>query len=329
MSPRARRAFFAGVLLIAGAAALLMWRVWAGGAARGELAGETLADDALAPFLIFRTLAPPAAHGRLAVLLLDSPGAVRRPLALSCARVHYAGGRGLCVVQAPDGQPARYAVHTFDRTMTLGPRVDVPGVPTRVRVSPDGRRGAITTYAEEESPAGERLATGALIVDMSTGQVLGDVRQFRIDTRATPELDGPIDVGSVAFEADGDRFFAAVSAASGHYLCAGSVDERRLTGILAGVANEALSPGGRQLAVKMLRDGGFWQLAVIDLRTWEQRELKQGERSVDDQVEWFDEEHVMYHDAYNEGTALWILPADGVGKPRVLVEQAYSGSVQR
>jgi hypothetical protein len=96
------------------------------------------------------------------------------------------------------------------------------------------------------------------------------------------------------------------------------------------VAAEALSPDGRQLVVKKsVGDRGYWQLAVIDLRTWSERNLLQGPHSVDDQVEWLDEDHVVYHDADEDSTSLWILPVDGVHGPRVLVKDAYSAAVQR
>jgi hypothetical protein len=70
-------------------------------------------------------------------------------------------------------------------------------------------------------------------------------------------------------------------------------------------------------------------LAVVDLGTWAEHDLQQGARSVDDQVEWLDDEHVVYHDADGEGTALWMLPIDGVNGPRILVRDAYSAAVQR
>jgi hypothetical protein len=108
----------------------------------------------------------------------------------------------------------------------------------------------------------------------------------------------------------------------------GAVSERRLSTIRTGVANEALSPDGRRLAVKKLVvDGGRWQLAVIDLVTWSEHDLQHGPRSIDDQVEWLDNEHLMYHDA-GESPGLWMLPVDGLNGPRVFIKDAYPGAVQ-
>lgn len=282
------------------------------------------------PFLIFRTLEPHDAHGRVAMLALR-PGENTRYISnLSCARVHYARGSGVCLVQEQSNDRAEYAAYVFDRRFSRQARIVLRGIPTRARVSPDGRRASITTYAEEESPAGERLATESIIIDVRSGRVLADVRDFQIDHDRLPPLTGPIDVSSVAFEPDGDRFFATISTATERHLVAGSVDAHRLTSIRSGVANEALSPDGRHLIIKrLIGERGFWQLAVIDLHTWAERDLNQGSRSVDDQVEWLDNDHVIYHDVSGETTAIWMLPIDGTNGPEVLVSGAFSATTQR
>jgi dipeptidyl aminopeptidase/acylaminoacyl peptidase len=281
------------------------------------------------PFIIFRALAPREAYGRLAYMGL-APGAKPRLAPLSCVRMHYAGGRGLCATQETRDVDMLNVAYVFDRTLQRGPRVELDGIATRLRVAPDGRLGAITTYAEEETPEGERLATRTRIVNMRTAQVMTDLREFRIENLNLPPISGPIDFASVAFERDGDRFFATLSTGTERYLVAGSVSERRVSTIRTGVSSEALSPDGRRLAVKrLLPTRGYWQLAVIDLTTWQERDLQQGPRSVDDQVEWLDDGHVMYHDVDGESTALWVLPIDGINPPSVLIKDAYSGVVQR
>jgi hypothetical protein len=295
------------------------------GVVRGE---DVLQHPVAPPFVMFRTLGRDDTHGRIAVLGLR-PGATRELTRLSCTRVHYAAGRGLCITHETQDRRVLHVASLFDATLEPGRRIMLDGVPIRVRVAPNGRVGAITTYLEEEGAGGERLATRSRLVDMRSGQPLADLREFRIEHRGLPPLDGPVDVSSVAFERDGDRFFATLATDSERYLAAGSVTERRLTVIRKGVANEALSPDGRRLAVKrLLADRGFWQLAVIELSTWAEQDLLQGTRSVDDQVEWLDDRHVMYHDVDGDTTALWMLPIDGVNGPSVLVKDAYSGVVQ-
>ena len=281
------------------------------------------------PFVLFRTLTPSDHHGHVAIVSLDVSQMPRHVTNLACARVHYAGGRGVCVVEELAGNVPRPVAYVFDKSMTRGRRIALRGVPTRLRVAPNGRHAAITTYAEEETPAGERLATDTVIVDLRSGEEVADLRGFRIENDNLPPLSGPIDVGSVTFERDSDRFFAFVSTPGERYLAAGSLRERRMRTLRTGVACESLSPSGRTLVVKKAGASGFWQLAVIDLRTWQERDLAQGPYTVDDQVEWLDEEHVFFHNVDDNTTSLWVLPIDGVNGPHVLLKDAYSGSVQR
>ncbi|MBA3271037.1 MAG: hypothetical protein H0T71_11040 [Acidobacteria bacterium] len=282
------------------------------------------------PFVVFRALAPPPAFGRIAVLTVHSGTTARYLTSLACARVHYARGAGLCLVQEPVNDVAEYVAYTFDRTFTRRRRISLRGVPTRARVSPDGRRASVTTYAEEHSAEGERLATKSIVIEIASGQTVADLGEFRIVNDGHLAINGPTDVSSVAFEPDGDRFFATLSTATAQYLVAGSVDERRLTIIRTGAANEALSPDGRHLIVKRLNAVlGFWQVGVIDLRTWVERDLNQGSRSIDDQVEWLDNRHVIYHDVTDDTTGIWMLAIDGVGAPRVFERDAFSATTQR
>jgi hypothetical protein len=78
------------------------------------------------------------------------------------------------------------------------------------------------------------------------------------------------------------------------------------------------------------RSRGWWQLARFDLMTGEEVVLAKETRSVDDQVEWIDDQSVTYHLTGN-GTAadLWLLPVDGRSAPRILLRNAYSPAVVR
>jgi len=187
----------------------------------------------------------------------------------------------------------------------------------------------LTTYGEEESPAGERLASESMLIDAASGRVLGDLRSFSVSSTAGQPIVAPVDISSVAF-ADGDRFFATLSTPDRRYLVSGSVIGRRLEVIGSGLANEAVSPDGKQLLVKkQTGERGFWQLVVLDLDSRREVALNQGPRSVDDQVEWLDAGHVVYHDVTEDGTGIWMLPTDGTTAPRLLVADAFSPAVQR
>jgi hypothetical protein len=282
------------------------------------------------PFVMFRTLAPRDAHGRVAMVSRVAAPRVRYISPISCARVQYAAGAGLCMMEEPRATGVKNVVYTFDRAFVLGRRIELAGIPIRARVSPDGRLAAITVYAEEESPAGERLASETVLIDMAASRIVADLREFAIESPPDLPVERPIDIASVTFRPDSDRFFATLSTPTARYLVEGSVAQRRLTVVRAGLANEALSADGTQLVAKrQVGERGYWQLIVVDLASGTERALKQGGRSVDDQVEWLDRNHVIYHEVVDSGgTGLWVLAANGTTEPRLLIADAFSPAIQ-
>ena len=52
-------------------------------------------------------------------------------------------------------------------------------------------------------------------------------------------------------------------------------------------------------------------------------------RSVDDQVEWLDNGHVMYHLPSSRGADIWVMSTDGTTPPRLHFPLAYSPAVVR
>lgn len=314
------------VLLGAGIGSLLAsWSVGREDTTRGDAWRRHAMEP---PFILFRSLAPGDDNGRMVIMSL-SPQATRVVAPLSCTRLHYAGGRGVCVATESRENATAHVAYLFDRRLGPDTRIELPGIPIRVRVAPTGRVAAITTLTQDRDDD-DRRVPNSIVVDLASGALVADLGDFTIDHEGALPIGDRIAVSGVAFERDGTRFFATLVTDSEPVLLAGSIAERRLTVLRRGVANEALSPDGRSLAVKKpVAEGGRWQLAIIDLTTWTERDLPQGPTSVDDQVEWLDDHHVMYHGLDGDSTSLWILPADGGSDPAVLLKHAYSGVVER
>jgi hypothetical protein len=74
---------------------------------------------------------------------------------------------------------------------------------------------------------------------------------------------------------------------------------------------------------------GFWQLRVYNLQTGEDVPLTIETRSVDDQVDWLDDDHVLYHLTGERGADVVVLNVGGTEAPRIWREYAYSPSVVR
>jgi hypothetical protein len=80
------------------------------------------------------------------------------------------------------------------------------------------------------------------------------------------------------------------------------------------------------------RRPGDWRLAVLDLASGTETMLAET-HSVDDQVEWLDNDQILYglpgQGSRAAETNVWVVPADGSGAPRLLIEKAWSPSVVR
>jgi hypothetical protein len=75
-----------------------------------------------------------------------------------------------------------------------------------------------------------------------------------------------------------------------------------------------------------------WQLHILDLKAQQETTIHES-RSVDDQAEWLDADHVLYALPRNvEGSGssdIWVARADGMGTPAVFIHDALSPCVVR
>jgi Tol biopolymer transport system component len=130
----------------------------------------------------------------------------------------------------------------------------------------------------------------------------------------------------VTFARDSDRFFATLATGGKTYLIEGSVRRREARVIHENVECPSLSPDGTRIAFKK-RTGSAeapWRLTVLDLRTMAETPLAEP-RSVDDQAEWLDDDHVLY----GVDGAVWSVRADGRGRPSRFIAGAASPAVVR
>ena len=131
----------------------------------------------------------------------------------------------------------------------------------------------------------------------------------------------------VTFEDDSDFFYATLRTGGVNYLVHGDIKARTVAILAKGVECPSLSPDGTRVAFKKLISRANWRLAVLNLTTFEETLLPET-RSVDDQVEWLDNESLLYAMA---DPAPWmsimVAPADGSGQPRLFAKGAASPAV--
>ena len=277
------------------------------------------------PYLMVRSTASDATWRRLVLVPMATPEGAGFVTSLACERAYFAADRGICLVEASEGLTTRYYADVFDASFARLHRIPLTGVPSRTRVSPNGRRAAITVFETGHSYAETGFSTRTTIVDTMAGTTLADLESFDVSRDGAPFRAVDFNFWGVTFAQDSNRFFATLASAGVKHLVEGDVDARRARVVRAGIECPSLSPDNTRIAYKhMLRADGFWQLRVYDLRTGTETSLALEERSVDDQVEWADNERLMYHITGERGADIWSLRADGTAAPTLVRSYAYA-----
>ena len=159
---------------------------------------------------------------------------------------------------------------------------------------------------------------------------MGELEQFAVWRDGSGLQAADFNFWGVTFTRDSNRFFATLSTGGVEYLVEGRVQEREIRVIRPGVECPSISPDDTKIVYKKKIDRqGTWHLHLLDLASMADRAVDAETRSIDDQVEWLDDLHVLYHVTGSLGSDIWVLPIDGSGPPRILVPQAYSPVVVR
>ena len=151
----------------------------------------------------------------------------------------------------------------------------------------------------------------------------------------------------VTFARDGNTFYASlrtivdVQSPQGQttrrgvtYLVRGELALRKLTVLLENVECPSLSPNNRLVAYKKRVDSRTnpWRFYVLDVQTMKEHPIAAESRSIDDQIEWLDDGHVLYASARSSEPAVvdvYAAAVEGAEPPRVFVTAAESPIVVR
>lgn len=285
----------------------------------------TLASPPASPFVLVRHLAPGSGWSRLALAPLAAPDGPRFVTPLSCVRGYMAGTRGLCLASnGADGRAIVFETATFTPTHTLV----LTGPPSRARVSRDGRLGAVTVFESGHSYAEEGFSTRTTILDLETGTAFPDLESFTIRQDGTRVRRIDINFWGVTFIPGTRRFYATLAYGGTPYLAEGDLDAREVRVLAPHVECPSLSPDGTRLAFKRA-DGLRWRLWVRDVASGEEHVIAGETRSIDDQVEWLDDAHVLYQFPSDEGNNLYVVHTDDGTPARRFMGEAWSPAVVR
>ena len=171
------------------------------------------------------------------------------------------------------------------------------------------------------------FSTATTLIDLTRGEKITDLEKFTVTKGGRQVTAVDVNYWGVTFAPrDSDRLYATLATGGRTYLIEGSVRRRVAHVIHENVECPSLSPDGTRIAYKH-RTGSAedpWRLTVLNLATMRETPLAET-RSVDDQAEWLDDDHVLY----GRGGDVWSVPADGSGAPKRFLANADSPAVVR
>jgi hypothetical protein len=293
----------------------------------------TTPDDTVAPAptdfrLLFQSTRVDEHYGFVAAMASDD-GDERTPSELRCERLDARLERGLCA-RSNRGAETTFEAVVFDAEFNEGYRIGLAGPPSRVRLSPSGALGAVTSFVTGHAYENDGFSTQTILIDLVGERVIDDIENgFDVlrDGAVWSEID--FNFWGVTF-VDDERFYATLSTGGSYYLVGGEVSSRTMRIVHDGGQCPSVSPDGTRLAYRtQLEAEGqptVWRLAVLDLDTSDVVLLAET-RGLDDQPFWLDDDRVAYGMANPDSPAApdtWVVPADGTGEPELFVESAWS-----
>ncbi|MEV0912365.1 TolB family protein [Streptomyces hokutonensis] len=282
--------------------------------------------------MVFRNMAWGPHRDELTTVPAANPSGPRTASGLKCLRFYASSGTGVCLQAVHGTVTDTYRALILDTHLKEKAHYDVPGIPSRARVSPTGHFAAWTAFVGGDSYAGTNFSTRAAIVDTRSGRLIPSLESFRILKNGHAYHAADANFWGVTFAADDRTFYATLATKGSTYLVRGDLRTRTVTTLHTNVECPSLSPDGTRIAfkkrVKGLPKDAPWHLYVLDLRTMREIPLAES-RSVDDQVVWRDDGTIVYALPGDYGADLYEVPADGTGRARRISTAAVSPAYVR
>ena len=298
-----------------------------------EKASRALVELKRGAYVAFRDMAPGPTYGHLAFASLE-PGAPRVFTSLPCHRVHFSNKVGICLAIA--NAPAGFRGFLLDDAMRVTQTIELPGMPSRTRVSRDGHFAAYTAFVAGDSYLASGLSTRTRIVRIPSGDDVADLESFAVVRNDKEIHSADFNFWGVTFTRDPNRIYATLGTGGRILLVEGDVAERTFRVIAEDIECPSLSPDETHIAFKKRFGKGFdawWQPAVVDLATMTVRQLPES-KHIDDQIEWLDDGHILYAVGHSTSAIvrradIWTIAIDGASSSSIFLADAESPAVVR
>lgn len=272
--------------------------------------------------------------GRIAIASLAAPNERRVLLERTCERVHFGGTLGICLTATYEGALPTTFAGLLGTEDTSARRVHA-GFPSRARIASDDRMAATTVFVTGDDYQSD-FSTRTILLELPAAKPIAELEEFTVYRDGHPFRAIDFNYWGVTFAADSNRFYATLMSAGDTYLVRGDIKARTVQVLTMGVECPSLSPDQNHLAFKRRTGHGHeWRLWVMDVATLRQRPIAAETRSIDDQVEWLDDEHILYAAPDEAGhtrgvTNVWVSSVEeNAIEPRMFVTYAASPAVVR
>jgi hypothetical protein len=257
---------------------------------------------------------------------LAAAGQSGQVLPQRCERAHYANNIGICMMRnSVTPMSSVNTVTVFDRQGGTRFSFETDGIPSRARVSWDGRFAAYTVFLTGHDYNDPNLSTLTEIVDLNTQTRLGNLESFTVTNNGVVMRAPDFNFWGVTFKRNSTLFYATLRTNGRIWLVEGDVAARSLKLLREGVECPSLSPDNTRLAYKRRVSATKWRLHMIDLATGEDTQLHEL-ASIDDQVDWLSNQHLVYEWIdYGSQTARKVVALGLQDKTRTVIgENIYS-----
>lgn len=275
------------------------------------------------PHVYYRSFRP-GEFGHVVMASLDDVEGERVVTDLQCDRVDFGLRRGICLSARPSPTGPAAEAGIYDAAFTKLVGVPLAGIPIRARLSPDERVAAVTVFVTGERYDAD-FTTRTTLIDTETLAVITDLEQFEAqrDGKRFSRVD--FNYWGVTFARDSGHFFATLGYTGTRFLVDADLSRRQLRVVRDGVECPSLSPDETRIAFKSrVPDSTEWRPHVLDLATGREWAVQGETRSIDDQIEWLDPDHVLYQFSDTRG-----LPEDSMNVWKATVQPNSTDAPER